>query len=259
MVCKRRCSLKFPTIRTSAGASFAPSGFQPASAAFAEHVAQKHYLEIAELQQGLEYAFFHGVSLESPPRDRRRVVLALELIAAHLAKQGIAPFLVAELFWFRSALEDLDKGTVHYSLAHKPAGNRPVLGGDIWEVRAYVAIAIDLLCGGGDSKSVAAKKVFMGLGPLAAVIAPGAAADGRAASDWHRKFAAQQCKDRRAQAIFDTREGFLQFLSRATDGLRGEKLAFEVIRHATLLAIRAAPPEIARKTLRQSGGKRHDD
>lgn len=251
--------MKFPTLRTSVGATFAPSGFQPGSAAFAEHVARKHYQEIAELERGLEHVFFSGVSFDKPPRDRRRIVSALELIAAHLAKQGVAPFLVAELNRFRSALEDLDRGTVHYSLVHTPAGNRPVLGSEIWEARAYVAVAIDVLLGCGDSKAVAAKKVFVGLGPLVTVIAPDAATDGRAASDWHRKFTTRQCKDPRAQEIFDTREGFLQFLSRETGGLRGEKLALEVIRHATLLAIRAAPPEITRKTFNRGGDRTPDN
>jgi len=251
--------LKFPTIRTSVGASFAPSGFQPASAAFAEHIAKKHFQEIAELEHGLDYAFFRNVSADSPPRDRRRVVLALELIAAHLAKQGIAPFLVGELFWFRAALEDLDKGTVHYSLARNPSGSRPVLGADIWEIRAYVAVAIDVLCGGGDSKAVAGKKVFLGLGPLVDVIAPDVAADGRAATEWHRRFSARQCKVPRAQEIFDTREGFLLSLSKATGGIRGERLASEVIRHATLLAIRAAPPEIVREAFEKSGARTSDD
>lgn len=254
MVCKRRCSLKFPTLTTSAGATFAPAG-RPAAAAFAEHVAKKHFQDIAELEHGLEEALFHGVCAERPPRDRRRIVSALRMIASHLSKQGISPFLVTELNRFNAALEDLDRGTVHYSLAHIPARNRPVLGSDIWEVRAYASIAFDILLSGGDNKAEAAKKVCMGLGPSATVIAPNSSNIPKLLIEWHRELNENRCNDGSAQQTFDSRDRFLLSMSKGSGGIVGEQLALAVIEFATLLAIRAAPPDVIKKILESGAGK----
>lgn len=250
-----RCGLSFPTITASIPATFSqeealhwrlgvpftlpPGGPRPWGA-FAENVARRHFEDLAQLQAGLEHAFFSDVSEARPPRDRARIVEALDLITLHFAKQSLPPFLLHELLRFTTALKNLDRGTAHYSLERKKPANRPMLSGDLWEARAHVALAVDIMIEGGMIKKDALAIIESNYGFLADPLAPGAAKFGPLIAKWHEHLVAGSCKDADAQAFFRERQRYTEFLAAKIGSREPTRLAQEILKHATLLSARVA-------------------
>lgn len=170
--------------------------------------------------------------------------MALELISDYLAGQGVTPAVVYELRRFCGALEELDRGTVHRSLAPIPAHNRPIESGDVWEVRAHLAMVADLLIECGQTKAAAAKVIWRELGDVASTVAPDPEAFSRRLAEWHRIFLKEECKDEAAQALFSQRQKYVAHYSRHTGDNAPNDLARHILNHTKLIAIMAADPTV---------------
>lgn len=247
--------MSFPTITASLSTTFSqeealhwrlgipfnpPAGGTRPWGAFAENVARRHFEDLAEVQLGLEQALFSDISEQKPPRDRTRMVQAMEVIFLHFAKQNIPPFLVHELMRFTSSLSDLDRGTVHYSLAPRKVRHRPMLSGDLWEARAHVALAVDIMVGGLMLKKQALAIIDKDYGFLADTLAGGASKFGALVGKWHQELVSGICADVGAQTFFAGRQRYIDFLANQLGTKDPNSLAQNVLKHATLLSARTA-------------------
>ncbi|UZF91649.1 hypothetical protein [Bosea sp. NBC_00550] len=168
------------------------------------------------------------------------MVQAMETIFVHFAKQKISPFLVHELMRFTSSLSDLDRGTVHYSLAPKKVRHRPMLSSDLWEARAHVALAVDIMVGGGMLKKQALAVIEKNFGFLADTLAGGASKFGVLVGKWHQELASGISADAGAQSVFDGRQRYIDFLAKKLGTDDPNAIAQNILKHAVLLSARTA-------------------
>lgn len=240
---------------------------------------------LTSLNDELTQIFFHqdlkqieAGAQPKPLRDRARYATAIGALFKLFARLKFNRIVVENFLELSLALFELDHGIVRDFLKPNKAGSRPPDPGDIWVIRAYIAIALDIVACDPDPRahvSEAAKHIAKGLGILAHVLtpdSPGQHRDGkvRPESDrfadamiaWRKKFLRKEAPDERAQSIFDNRERLA--VEVAQDMIaRGEqissiavsaKLLNDVVLQATLAADRQALAKML-PALRRAGRK----
>ena len=246
--------MKFPSISAvlRLGPQSPDTGWQTAppiqdplaSRAFTRDVAKRHFLTKADLILTLEKAFFLPDD-DFIPRDRRRYFVALFALVKYMRANDFPNAVVGEFIEMAQALAELDEGRPREWL--KPAKarrGRKVDPGDVWQGRALVSIALDILINAARmDKSEAIElldKHYDFLGDALLSTATGTFSG--ALAKWHQDFVARYGCEARAQETFDQRDGLIDSirLRELTDD--PQAIAIQVLNLATLESARAATP-----------------
>ena len=176
-----------------------------------------------------------------PPRTRERYVAALYLTAEFFKEIGFPPQIYAELIEFTHALKELDRGTIRDFLRPFKAETRPTDASDIWQARAFVAIAVETMTDAGFGVREACRRIAECFPRLKGTLAPNSKAFAFAVGGWHSRLSNGTVKDAIASGTWRDRAEvtakYREILRRGgTESPDPQQIALAVILGALVLA-----------------------
>lgn len=197
----------------------------------------------------LEMFFKRGYP-EHAPRSRERYISAITTMCQYMQIVGFDPKVIGEFGELGLALDELKSGIVRHYLKPSPSGSRPNDPGDIWDARAFVAMAVDhIMSSKNVSRRGASRFISEKYGSLSDLISPNSKGDfTKVIESWHREFEKGGRGRSKAQSMFDSREQITTHPRIVALGVLSE-----IMRLAEFSARRAAPPKVAEtKSVRTS-------
>lgn len=204
-----------------------------------EHVAREHYWHLSDLALSLERAFFTPVD-GMIPRARERYIIALGALTKYLNTTSIKPGVTREIQELIFALMELEDGRVREMLKPKKSGGRNRDPGDIWQARAYLAIAVESLIDARVEKGGALDRIIGGFGYLEdLLLSTGNGTFRGALAKWHQDFVARVGCEERAQETFNRREDIIFETRCRLNTNDPDLIAADICYWAAMSAIRA--------------------
>jgi hypothetical protein len=212
--------------------------------AFTRDVTKHYFRTKANLILTLEKAFFLPDE-DFIPRDRKRYFVALAALIEYMRAHDFPNAVVGEFIEMAQALAELDEGRSREWLKpSKSRRGRKVDPGDVWQGRALVSIALDvLIVDARMDKGEAVDLLDKHFGFLGdALLSTAAGTFSGAMAKWHQDFVARYGCEARAQETFDRRDSLIETISLDAQTADPHAIAIQLLNLATLEAARASTP-----------------
>jgi hypothetical protein len=158
------------------------------------------------LVQELERAFEHPAAAD---KERIRYIVALSATTRFMQRLRVPLRLVDQLSELTMALCDLNDGIVAEFLSPAERHNRPGISSRIWERRAYLALAVDVLVQAGHSRRAACQYVASKSKSLDKLISVNAGTPASALATWYSNLTRGKVKNARAVSVFEDRANLI--------------------------------------------------